>query len=119
MSDDYGRHRLAGLALAQIEQAENDPRAAADVGLRDAFYAARGEAENLRILTQLGLSKLHGQVSGEPSTDSNTLQAKWQQSYMAKLMIDREYPYLNGMTLVAIYSAVDALIERMVSRANR
>ncbi len=106
MSEDYGRHRLAGLALAQIEQAENDPRAADAVGLRDAFYAATGEAENLRFLTELGLQK----VSAQPVDH----QAKWAQAYMAQLMIDGDLAYLNGMTLVAIYSAVDAMIESMV-----
>ncbi|MCW2992596.1 MAG: hypothetical protein JWQ18_91 [Conexibacter sp.] len=106
MSEDYGRHRLAGLALGQIEQAENDPRRADAVGLRDAFYAATGEAENLRFLAELGLRK----VSAQPVDH----QAKWEQAYMAQLMIDGDFAYVNGMTLVAIYSAVDAMIESMV-----
>jgi hypothetical protein len=114
MSKDYGRHRLAGLALAQIEQAESDPRAGKEVGLRDAFYAATGEAENLRFLAELGLRTISAQPVWEDSVDAGERQAKWEQSYMAQLMIDGDHAYLNGMTLVSIYSAVDAMIESMV-----
>lgn len=112
--DNYGRYRLTDLALAQIEQAEQDPRAGKEVGLRDAFYAATGEAETLRFLTELGLSQVSQQLARAGSTDPQVLQAKWEQQHMAQLMIDADFPYLNAMTLVAIYSAVDALIESMV-----
>jgi len=114
MPPDYGRDHLAGLALTQVEQAEKDPRAEQQVGLRDAFYAATGEAENLRFLAQLGLTKLAHQSIEEASADAHRRQAKWEQSHMARLMIDADFPYLNAMTLVAIYSAVDAMIESLV-----
>ena len=114
MPEDYGRDHLAGLALTQIEQAENDPRAQEEVGLRDAFYAATGEAENVRFLAELGLVKVSSQLVEDSSADTRTRQAKWEQSHMAQLMIDGDHAYLNGMTLISIYSAVDALIERLV-----
>ena len=114
MSKDYGRDHLAGLALAQIEQTENDPRAAEEVGLRDAFYAATGEAERLRSLAQLGLGKIRTQPIEDGSQDRSERQGKWEQSYMAQLMCDGDFAYLNGVTLVAIYSAVDAMIESLV-----
>lgn len=119
MPDGYGRHRLRGLALAQIEQAENDPRGSKDVGFREAFYAATGEAENLRFLAQLGLMEVsRGPVTAD-AADGQWRQAKWEQSYMAQLMVDADFPYLNGVTLVSIYGAVDALIEELVpSRAE-
>ena len=114
MPPDYGRDYLAGLALTQVEQAENDPRAEQQVGLRDAFYAATGEAENLRLLAQLGLLKLARQPIEEGSVNADDWQAKWEQSHLAQLMVDTDFPYLNAMTLVAIYSAVDAMIESLV-----
>ena len=114
MPPDYGRDHLAGLALNQVEQAERDPRADHEVGIRDAFYAATGEAENLRFLAQLGLAKLAQQPIEEGTPDAHHRQARWAQSYMAQLMIDADFPYLNAMTLVAIYSAVDAMIESLV-----
>src|SRR4051812_1507985 len=79
MAEDCGRHLLTGLALAQIEQAENDPRAAKQVGLRNAFYAATGEAENLRFLAQLGLTNISRQLEHEHSADARSRQAKWAQ----------------------------------------
>lgn len=119
MPNDYGRHRLRGLALAQIEQAETDPRGRKEVGSREAFYAATGEAENLRFLTQLGLMELSRRPVHADSAGDQYRQAKWEQSYMAQLMVDADFPYLNGMTLVSIYGAVDALIEGLVpSRAE-
>lgn len=114
MPDDFGRHLLGGLALAQIEQAENDPRAESEVGLRDAFYAATGEAESLRFLAQLGLMKVSRQPDDNGSADVRARQAIWEQSHMAQLMVNADFPYLNGITLVSIYSAVDALIEGLV-----
>lgn len=60
-------------------------------------------------LTELADSVQHAQDRGDH--DEVTLAAAGERADLARAELTNEYPFLNAMTLVALYSALDALVE--------
>ncbi len=96
-----------------IRRARDDPRLGRGRGapLGD-FFAAVNEAERSRRLAMWGLHELGGgfDASVPPPADP-AAQAARERAALAQVELMNEYPFLNAMTLVALYSALDALVE--------
>ena len=96
-----------------LPRARDDPRLRRGKGapLGD-FFDAVAEAERSRRLAMWGLHQL-GQSfdpSESPLTDP-AARATSHRAALAQAELANEYPFLNAMTLVALYSALDALVE--------
>jgi hypothetical protein len=96
-----------------ITRARKDPRIdrdfAAPVG---DFFDAVKEAERARRLAMWGLQDLSiSKVDPDrPRSDPQSIAAA-ERAALAQADLSNEHPFLNAMTLVALYSALDALVE--------
>lgn len=118
-----------GLARDQIKRAREDPRLAREqgAGLAD-FWDAIEEAERIRMLGVLGLHELThtlerqeqelGVARTDPGLSDNVrsrLQAAWERAEAARIEIGHGHPHLNAQALLSMNSALDAMVEEMLS----
>jgi hypothetical protein len=114
----WARYRLPTVVSApdpehpDIEQARADPRLRRGRGapLGD-FFQAVTEAERSRRLAMWGLHELGGAFDPSVAPADPAGQAARHRAALAHAELVNEYPFLNAMTLVALYSALDALVE--------
>jgi hypothetical protein len=120
-----GEAGLGELARRQIEAARRDPRLEREDGAVVAdFYDAIEEAERTRGLGILGLHELKLTLErkerelGVRHDDSNltpqqasTLQAYWERTESAQAEIANDYAALNAQALIAMHSALDAMVD--------
>lgn len=116
---------MGQLARRQIEAARRDPRLEREDGAVGAeFYDEIEEAERVRGLGILGLHELKLTLErkerelGVNHDDSNltpqqasTLQAYWERAESARIEIANDYAALNAQALIAMHSALDALVD--------
>lgn len=109
----------------EIERARRDPRLAhgREAVIAD-WRAAMESAERMRRLGDWGLHVLRdaeelerlrlGRSSTDPEHKERALKAARQRAAVAAAEDDNQMVELNGMTLVAMVSATDALVEGLV-----
>lgn len=106
-------HEPQSLAERQLADARRDPRL--DRG-REAmiadWWAAVEAAERTRMVSILGVHSLAGDASAD---DENAMRERRE---LAEADIENEFAELNAMTLIALMSALDALIEALAPRAR-
>jgi len=131
-SDWFGEAALGDAAREELEWARSDPRTGRGPGAPFGdFLAAVAEAERLRSLSEWGLLELTRSVDREEAklgvrcddpdlapAAKAALQAAWERAELASAELDNDLPYLNGVTLVSMYGALDALVEQLVPVAR-
>ena len=123
---EIGEGNLGKFAREGRERARRDPRLGRGRGaMIDDFWAALDEAERTRAWSILGLNEVRDAYEREKSDSSlegtpleaakgGQLQAIWERSEVAKAEIANDYAALNVQALVAMNSALDALVEEFV-----
>jgi hypothetical protein len=121
------------LAEKELADARRDPRLAhgREAMIAD-WWAAMNAAERARRLGSWGLHELTGALEREeqrlgyhygaddaPADVAAALQAAWERSEMARAEQENELVELNAMTLVAMVSAQDAMVELLVPEAQK
>jgi hypothetical protein len=120
-----GEEGLGEFARTQIEAARRDPRLGRDRAASIAdFWDAVEEAERARMLGIWGLHELRAALEREehrlgvrrddpdlPAAATASLQAAWERAELARGELDNGYPQLNAQALLALNSALDAMIE--------
>jgi hypothetical protein len=67
-----------------------------------------------------GLHELGGAFDPKQAPPSDpAARAAWERAALAHAELTNEYPFLNAMTLVALYSALDALVEDLAPEVFR
>jgi len=124
-AEEIGEARLNDVARSEIEAARRDPRLDRGRGAAAAdFWNAIEEAERVRSMSILGLHELRDvlerteQSLGVKRTDEDlsskhqkTLQVMWERAEMARIEIANDHPHHNAQGLIAMVSALDAMIE--------
>ena len=116
------------LAERQLAAARRDPRL--DVGPEAMVANWRGAmhaAEQARSTATFGIHEMAGSLKNQERSvghrhgedgigadDAADLEAAWDRAELAKAAIDSEFAELNAMTLIAMLSAVDGLVEAFV-----
>lgn len=122
-----GEERLNEFARAELEAARRDPRIDRERGAMVAdFWSAFEEAERARSFGIAALHELQHAVKhaeaalGVSRNDQGLdrlvaikLQAAWERAEMARAEIEAGHPHLNAQALLAINSALDALVEEL------
>ncbi len=119
-----GEAGLGAGARAQLEKAREDPRLSRGRASVADYWDAMDEAENVRMLAILGLYELcgcveryereHGVSRHDPELDPmhrNAMQPLWEQAELASTVIDNDFAAINAHALVAMNSALDAMVE--------
>jgi hypothetical protein len=123
-----GEARLGALAKRQIDAARNDPRlSCGQEAIVANYWDAVEEAERHRRLSVWGVHELADSLEGEEvrlgvrhdapdltESQAASLQAAWERAELARAEIENEHPFANAVTLVALQSALDALVEELV-----
>ena len=92
------------------------------------FWSAVDEAERARRLAIWGVHALRdeadrkqrhlaAETEGPSEPPNRELEAAKERSALAEAEIANEHPFLNAMTLVSLFSALDALVEELVPGA--
>lgn len=120
-----GEPGLGEFAREQIEKARNDPRLTRGRGaaVGDCWQAME-EAEQTRMLSVLGIYELSGVLErherehGVSRDDANLdpaskgeMQALWEQAELASAAIATDFAAVNAQALLAMNSALDAMVE--------
>ncbi len=122
-----GEQRLNEFARAELEAARRDPRIDRERGAMVAdFWSAFEEAERARSFGIAGPHELQhalerieaelGVSRDDQGLDRRAvaqLQVAWERAEMARAEIEAGHPHLNAQALLAINSALDALIEEL------
>ena len=122
-----GEQRLNEFARAELEAARRDPRIDRERGAMVAdFWSAFEEAERARSFGIAGLHELQqalerteaglGISRDDQGLDRRAvaeLQVAWERAEMARAEIEAGHPHLNAQALLAIDSALDALVEEL------
>jgi hypothetical protein len=108
----------------QLEKARNDPRLSRGRASVADYWDAMGEAEDTRKVAILGLYQLRGCVEryerehGVSRHDAelapvhrHAMQPLWEQAELASSVIDNDFAAINAQALVAMNSALDAMVE--------
>jgi hypothetical protein len=119
-----GEEGLGEYAREQLDAARRDPRLERGSGGMIAdFWAAMEEADRARIIGILGLHELQRGLKREQESfnakggDEQAeyeLQVHWQRAELARAEIENDHPAFNAHVLIAMNSALDALIEQFV-----
>jgi hypothetical protein len=110
--DDVGPEYAGELARNEFASARRDSRCDRPAGTPipdfDDAIAEIGRSRRAAIIALLLLGKL------EPGADGNhvTRQNSWEQSELARAERDGDFAWINGATLWALHSALDALVEQ-------
>lgn len=131
MTSSQGAAEPPSLAEKELEDARRDPRLThgREAMVAD-WWAAMNAAERARKLGRWGLHELIGSLAREeqrlgqrygaddaPPDVAAELQAAWERSEIARAELENELVELNAMTLVAMVSAQDAMVEFLVPEA--
>jgi hypothetical protein len=116
-----GEDGLGGYARDQLEVARRDPRLQRGHGaMIDDFGLALEEVERTRMMSQIGLEEIrHAYERERADFDANggdqqredNVQAYWERAELARIEIENDYPAINAQALIALNSALDALIQ--------
>lgn len=119
-----GEEGLGEYAREQLDAARRDPRLERGSGAMIAdFWAAMEEADRTRMAAIFGLHELQRglkrererfEADGENEEAEAELQALWERAELARAEIENDHPAFNAQALIAMNSALDALIEQFV-----
>src|ERR1044072_2365848 len=119
-----GEDGLGGYARDQVEAARRDRRLERGHGaMIDDFGLAVEEVERTRMMNVIGLQEVRNAYEREKATfDANggdrqredEVQTLWQRAELARAEAERDYPAINAQALIALNSALDALVEHLV-----
>lgn len=120
-----GEEALGGYARYQIEAARRDRRLGRGHGaMIDDFGLAVEEVERTRMMNIIGLQEIresykHAKADfdahGGSRQREDEVQTFWQRAELAQVEADRDHPAINAQALVALNSALDALVEHLVA----
>lgn len=119
-----GEEGLGGYAREQLEAARRDPRLERGSGAMIAdFWAAMEEADRTRMAAIFGLHEMQKGLKreqerldaecGDERAEAE-LQALWERAELARAEIENDHPAFNAHALIAMNSALDALVEQFV-----
>jgi len=119
-----GEEGLGAYAREQLEAARRDPRLERGSGAMIAdFWAAMEEADRARMAAIFGLHELQRglrrererfEAEGGDKRAEDELQALWERAELARAEIENDHPAFNAQALIAMNSALDALVEQFV-----
>jgi hypothetical protein len=119
-----GEEGLGEYAREQLEAARRHPRLERGSGAMIAdFWAAMEEADRTRMAAIFGLHELQRglkreqerfDAEGGDKRAEAELQALWERAELARAEIENDHPAFNAHALIAMNSALDALVEQFV-----
>lgn len=115
---------LGEYAREQLDAVRRDRRLERGHGaMVDDFGLAVEEAERTRAMSQIGLQEIRQAYDREKATfemstgdavREQDVQVFWVRAEMARAEIENDYPAINAQALIALNSALDALVEHLV-----
>ncbi len=118
-----GEDSLGDYAREQLDAIRRDRRLERGHGaMIDDFGLAVEEAERTRAIGQIGLLEIRASFEREraaleaDATDhrrGQDVQVFWVRAEMARAEIENDYPAINAQALLALNSALDALVEHL------
>jgi hypothetical protein len=116
-----GEDGLGDYARDQLDAARRDRRLEGGHGaMIDDFGLAVEEVERTRMMSQIGLAEIRSayrreresfDTDGGDRERESDVQVFWQRAEFAEAEIDHDYPAINAQALIALNSALDALVE--------
>ena len=119
MSDDQSVERYRSLAEAQLAHARCDPRLShgRDAVVADWWSAIDAAVRTRRVATD-AIGELAQTATEAPSGEDAEQHAAWERAELARAAVANEHADLNAVTLIAMLSALDALVESLVPRVR-